>query len=49
MNVLDTMGLVSGSFGAWDGVDGIAFRNGNEICFTAKRKVIENLDDFEFS
>jgi radical SAM superfamily enzyme YgiQ (UPF0313 family) len=30
---------------AWDGVDGIAFRNGSEVCFTAKRGPIENLDD----
>jgi radical SAM superfamily enzyme YgiQ (UPF0313 family) len=30
---------------AWGGVDGIAYRNGTEICLTAKRDPIENLDE----
>ena len=30
---------------AWAGVNGIAYRKGTEICFTAKRGPIENLDD----
>ncbi len=30
---------------AWSGVNGIAYRKGTGICFTAKREPIENLDD----
>jgi radical SAM superfamily enzyme YgiQ (UPF0313 family) len=37
--------LASNSGHSWVGVDGIAFRNRSEICFTAKRKPIKNLDE----
>ena len=33
---------------AWAGIDGIAYRNGTEICLTAKRDPIEKLDELPF-
>lgn len=30
---------------AWSGVNGIAYRNGRDVCFSGKRNPVENLDD----